>query len=187
MTFTSSVRLRGRLRFTQSWRRHCVRRLASTSTSNINDRCLDVHSPAGGSRRSCVERRLDFATEPAGHQGSWSAHRPPSFIKAHKIKEQASLFERIPLFEDVQIGWLLLVFCTTTRVSEAVHEHHRVNVVYSVPSFHRDAHPPLATTAQRVAQEGFWAGRVSQQRVPSLRYFGRGGAKVSTNVMVRGP
>ena len=73
----------------ESWRRHCVRRLASTSTrarrsygtrqaSSHLDRCFDVvRSPGGGSTRSCVERRLGFAAEPAGPQGSWSAHRPP--------------------------------------------------------------------------------------------------------------
>ena len=100
--------------------------------------------------------------------------------------------------------------------SEAVHEHHRVNVVWSMVrsqsgplssvSFtampiHRvsklDSEPfrvlllrrlrlplpftagvtvhstLLATTAQPAAQEGFWAGGALQQRVPSLRYFGR--------------
>ena len=43
-----------------------------------------------------------------------------SFITAHmaaKFKEQALLFERIPLIEDVQVGWLLLVFCAATRAN----------------------------------------------------------------------
>ena len=44
----------------------------------------------------------------------------PSFITAHmaaKFKEQALLFERIHLIEDVQAGWLLLVFCAATRAN----------------------------------------------------------------------
>ena len=44
----------------------------------------------------------------------------PSFITAHmaaKFKEQALLFERIPFIEDVQVGWLLLVFCAATRAN----------------------------------------------------------------------
>ena len=41
----------------------------------------------------------------------------------------------------------------------------------------------LAATAQRAAQEGFWAGGVSQQRVAQI--FREGGARVSTNVMLR--
>ena len=38
----------------------------------------------------------------------------PTFIAAlmtSKVKEQAMLFERIPFIDDVQVGWLLLVFC----------------------------------------------------------------------------
>ena len=44
----------------------------------------------------------------------------PSFIAAQmtsKLKEQAVLFERIPLIDDVQVGWLLLVFCAATRAN----------------------------------------------------------------------
>ena len=36
---------------------------------------------------------------------------------AAKFKEQALLFERIPRIEDVQVGWLLLVFCAATRAN----------------------------------------------------------------------
>ena len=44
----------------------------------------------------------------------------PSFITADmaaKLKEQALLFERTPLIDAVQFGWLLLVFCAATRAN----------------------------------------------------------------------
>ena len=49
---------------------------------------LTCAAQAGGSRRSCVERRLGFAAEPAGPQGSWSAHRPP--VVHHRVTWQRS-------------------------------------------------------------------------------------------------
>ena len=121
MTFTLSVHLRGQVRFTQSWRRHCVRRLASTSTS-IKPSMTDALRCAAGWWIQ-TQLRGDWGLPPnqQGPQGSWSAHRPhPSFITTHmaaKFKEQALLFERIPLIEDVQVGWLLLVFCAATRAN----------------------------------------------------------------------
>ena len=44
----------------------------------------------------------------------------PSFIAAQmtsKLKEQAVLFERIPFIDDVQLGWLLLGFCSAIRAN----------------------------------------------------------------------
>ena len=52
-----------------------------------------------------AQQGLKVLRVPVGH---------PSFIAAQmisKLKEQAVLFERIPLIDDVQVGWLLLVFC----------------------------------------------------------------------------
>ena len=58
-----------------------------------------------------AQQGLKVLGVPVGH---------PSFIAAQmtsKLKEQAVLFERIPLIDDVQVGWLLLVFCAATRAN----------------------------------------------------------------------
>ena len=56
-----------------------------------------------------AQQGLKVLGVPVGH---------PSIIAAQmasKLKEQAVLFVRIPLNDDVQVGWLLLVFCAATR------------------------------------------------------------------------
>ena len=60
---------------------------------------------------SRAQQGLKVLGVPVGH---------PSFIAAQmtsKLKEQAVLFERISLIDDVQVGWLLLVFCAATRAN----------------------------------------------------------------------
>ena len=70
-------------------------------------------------RRSCVEIGFSRrASRTSRFLECPSATRLSSRLTmAAKFKEQALLFERIPLIEDVQVGWLLLVFCAPTRNS----------------------------------------------------------------------
>ena len=116
MTYMSSVRLRGWVRFTQSWRRHCVRRLASTCKTKLWNKA--GIKPSMTDALTCAARLVD--PDAVVWRGDWALPQTkqglkvlgvpighPSFITAHmaaKFKEQALLFERIPLIEDVQVG-----------------------------------------------------------------------------------
>ena len=71
----------------------------------------------------------------------------PSFITAHmaaKFKEQVLLFERILLIDDVQVGWLLFIFCATTRANTSEYaEQHDQSVLRCLSSIlQMDGLPP---------------------------------------------
>ena len=77
-------------------------------------------SQTGQGGRHCLEGRSRVASGSAGVKVLGTPIGQPEFVQsflAKKSREHQTLFERIPLVEDLQSSWLLLLMCGATRAN----------------------------------------------------------------------